>query len=1268
MMLSRVIANASAGIHIRLMVLVVVSVLPAVAIITTNGAQRRNEVTTAAEGNALAAAQHLAARQSDAIDHAQQLLAGLARSREIRHLISRDQCTALLARVADLSAMHSDVFVAGTDGKIVCRSKPFAGVVDISDRPYFRRALETQNFAVGEFQTSRVTGRQVLVFAQPVVDESGRTTAIVALAATPSALLEPFVNDANLPADSVAAILDGNGKIIASVPDSGNFAGWTVPFIEHLGPRLAESGQAVLESRWIDGAQRISAVVAVKVDPGMLYVTVGIPSEPVRAAAARVTRQNLLLLTAATALILIIGWLLSQRLVLRRVRDLSRTARRLGMGDLSARTSLPPEAGELGGLARTLDGMAEAFDQSMTRIAIAKRALSRSNRALRVLGDVNRLVGLSDDEVDLAKNVCRTAVETGGYRMACVRFPGHGPGATVHCMARCDADRACICEVDQSCAERGCMLQPAADGEEDGRARVIIVKDIAGDPGFACCREAAVGSACASAITVPLVSGEAFGVFTVMAAEADAFDVEEANLIEEAAAEVAFGIAMLRARRAHRRTEVDLELRNRAIDASRNGLVILEYGNPTRVVSVNPAFLGMVGVADHPLDFAELARIARNSVSKGDWEALNALVGSKRAGTVPLTFLRPNRDAARFEVTLTLVEDSAKAVMHGVLEIRDVTVQQRYEQQLEHQATHDPLTGLPNRNLLSDRLHQAVARVDREGKDCFVLWIDIDRFLVFQDNFGRACSDAVLIELAQRIEDEATECATIARVGDDEFVLVAELLPSPEAVVSLASRLLAALREPLKIDDRATAFTASIGVAGVAHAERVDADTLLRCARTAMFHAKESGGDTVRFHELEMSAQAGPRMQLEMELRHAMDRGELSIAYLPIVDLLTGEITGCEALCRWQHPELGAVPPLEFIPIAEESGLILPIGRWVLESACAQVRAWLDEGLECRLVSVNVSPLQFLRDDLATQVSDLLTRHRLAPDMLMIEVTETTLMKDSARSVDMLRRLKAIGVRLAIDDFGVGYSSLAALGRFPIDYLKIDRSFVLDLASNSNHASIAVSIISLAHHLNMRVAAEGVETEGQLIYLRGRGCDEMQGNYFCGPVAPEDFATMIRNGRRVEFPVQRDLPERTLLLVDDEPAVQSALRRTLRRQGYTTLFAANAAEALEILTTNSVGIIISDFRMPGMDGVQLLQKAASLYPATVRILLSGYADVATITNAINTGSVFRFIHKPWDDRELLEAVRIAFENFELGRATTARSSANSPDVAMPVAS
>jgi len=445
------------------------------------------------------------------------------------------------------------------------------------------------------------------------------------------------------------------------------------------------------------------------------------------------------------------------------------------------------------------------------------------------------------------------------------------------------------------------------------------------------------------------------------------------------------------------------------------------------------------------------------------------------------------------------------AVLHDLGAVREQTLE------LSHAAQHDFLTGLPNRSLVNDRITQAISFAARYTKQLAVMFVDLDLFKRINDSLGHAVGDKLLQQVAIRIVACVRRSDTVARIGGDEFVVLLSQVGHAEDAVFIARKILSSLAAPYLIDQKQLQINASIGVSTYP-ADGTDSETLIHRADTAMYEAKKLGRNNCQFFRPEMQARVLEWQSLEGSLRCALERNEFMLVYQPKIDLSTGEISGVEALLRWNHPERGLIQPLKFVPIAEESGLIVPIGQWVLLEACRQARAWMDAGLPPVRIAVNVSALQFAAKDFLSSVRAALISTGIDPCNLELELTETVLMQDAESAVQMLRSLKAIGVQLAIDDFGVGYSSFSYLRKFPLDALKVDRSFINDISSNPDNATILSALINIGKSLKHRVVAEGVETEEQLHFLQKEGCSEGQGYFFCRPVIAEQFAQFLERG------------------------------------------------------------------------------------------------------------------------------------------------------------
>ncbi|MCU0975673.1 MAG: EAL domain-containing protein [Steroidobacteraceae bacterium] len=451
-------------------------------------------------------------------------------------------------------------------------------------------------------------------------------------------------------------------------------------------------------------------------------------------------------------------------------------------------------------------------------------------------------------------------------------------------------------------------------------------------------------------------------------------------------------------------------------------------------------------------------------------------------------------------------EDGALSHYEGTVE--DITERKRYEARIEQQANYDELTGLANRSLLRQRLEQGILAT-AGGPGCLaVVFVDLDRFKYINDSLGHQAGDDLLVAMAGRLRSCVSERDTVARLGGDEFVIVIAGAHSLADVQARAGRVFEVLSAPWNSRFGEFHVTSSVGVAIFPDNGR-DSETLLKNADAAMYRAKECGRNTLQFFTPQLSAELAERIQTERRLRRAVENGDFVVHYQPRLDVATGRVNGAEALVRWQPPGEAMVMPSRFIPLAEETGLIVPIGRLVLEHACRQARRWRDRGLGPLLVSVNVSPRQLRQPDFLDVVAEILRETALAPGQLELEITEGMVMHDVPRMVDTLGQLQRLGVEIAIDDFGTGYSSLAYLKRFPVHRLKVDRSFVADVTHDADDAAIVRTIVALGHNLGLRVVAEGVETAAQIEFLRGLGCDEMQG-YLCGrPMPPGELESLL---------------------------------------------------------------------------------------------------------------------------------------------------------------
>jgi diguanylate cyclase (GGDEF)-like protein/PAS domain S-box-containing protein len=536
---------------------------------------------------------------------------------------------------------------------------------------------------------------------------------------------------------------------------------------------------------------------------------------------------------------------------------------------------------------------------------------------------------------------------------------------------------------------------------------------------------------------------------------------------------------------------------------------IAHVADDGRLLYVNPQLCKMLQYAEHELTGMTVQQISHPD----DVDVTNDLRNQVRAGTIDSyktekRYLRKDGSPVWVGLTIAAKRDRDGRHVADISIIEDISVRKSAEDRVHYLATHDGLTGLPNRAMFGEILKLGVESAKRHGRQLAVLFIDLDRFKIINDSLGHEAGDVLLREIASRLRQCLRASDLVARLSGDEFVVLMQDVSDVSQVATVARSINSALMKPAVIFGQECRVTASIGIC-VHPAEGQDDQAVLKNADMAMYFAKEEGKNNYQFYTPSMQVHGAGRLTLEANLRRALELDELSLHYQAKVNFKTGAITGVEALLRWQSPLLGSVSPTQFIPVAEETGLIVPIGKWVLRTACAQNAAWQQQGLPPVTVCLNLSMRQLDDPHLIADIAAALQDSGLPPERLELEVTEGMIMHNVERATRVLHEIKALGVRLAIDDFGTGYSSLAHLKRFPIDTLKVDRSFIREIPSNAEDRAVAEAIIAMGKTLSLTIVAEGVETPEQQAFLSNRACDEMQGYYFSAPVAPAEFARLL---------------------------------------------------------------------------------------------------------------------------------------------------------------
>ncbi|WP_376696770.1 EAL domain-containing protein [Wenzhouxiangella sp. EGI_FJ10305] len=767
-------------------------------------------------------------------------------------------------------------------------------------------------------------------------------------------------------------------------------------------------------------------------------------------------------------------------------------------------------------LVRKLEERSAELARRLEELRSAKSQIERLNRLYSALSAINQLIVHTNSQEELLAGACRIAVERGGFTLAWVGLLDDD-GKTVRIAAREGGDDKIF--------ERASpfVIEPplSTPGEiAIGEDRIFLSNDLFTESSISRIRPLLEEYGLQSAAACPVhINGRTIGALCLYANEAGFFDSSLTGLVEEIVGDLSYALENCHRESMRQEAEASLKsaeefnrLSRRVIEASPNGVMITSMDqSDAPLIYVNSAFERITGYSrDEVLGRNPRFLYGDDHDQRGLTNIRNA-IASQREGEAVLRYYRKDGTLFWNELTIAPVFDESGKASHFVGIINDITDRKRYEEQLEQQYSQDTLTGLASRNLLQDRVEQAMAAARHDGHGIALMFIDLNQFKRINDSLGRSAGDSVLCEVAERLQQFVDLHDTVARLTSDEFVILLTDCEDPADLPGRAKAVLESFEHSFNVAGREMNITASLGIS-VFPGNGEDYNTLLRNADIAMYRAKEFGNNQFRFYTDDMNASALERVDMESRLRLAVEENRMELYYQPVIDLKTNAVTGAEALLRW-HDQDGYIGPDEFVPLAEDTGLIIPLGRWVLEEAARQAKLWHDAGLDI-CIAVNLSARQFRDPQLADHIRAALQHADVPARCLRLEITESVIMDSAAHAASILGELQSMGLGISIDDFGTGYSSLAYLRRFPIDQLKIDRSFIHDLGQHSEGEAIVNAIIHLARSLDLGTVGEGVETEDQRAYLAQAGCDLTQGFLYSKAMPADEFTRWIEQHQK----------------------------------------------------------------------------------------------------------------------------------------------------------
>ena len=1097
---------ALSGLRARLVLLVLFGLAPVVLLSIYMVWEQRRTAEHAAEDGALRLARLAASRYAQLADHVAEGLALASRLPEVKGRDAR-ACSALLTEMARRNAVYTSLSLVDAAGRVLCRGRGAITPHGAGDPLLVARAIENGDFVLGNYAYDAASRRPLVHAAYPV------PAAGTALYATLDLTwVHTLAADALLPPQATLSVLDGGGVLLARYPSTPGLIGDNIAANPMARAIMAAAGEGTTAAAGVDGARRLYGFTRLRagISGPPVYVAVGMPEDLAYAGVHKLLRNAAI----GAFIVAVIAWFAiwkgADGLVLSKVRALVAATRRLTAGDLATRTGITQTRGEIAELAHAFDHMADTLQTRAAESAHVQAALKHSEERFR---------RLAENAVDVIYRYALHPKRAFEYvSPAATNMTGYTPEQHY---ADPDLVRKLVHPDDVELIERLWRGERAAASAEIRLIRrdgTVIWTEQRNVPVYDDAGRLIAFEGIARDITERKRAEEELRLLqtiTVAVGAADDLDAALRIVLQRVCETTGWVIgqawvqgidgATLTCSHAWYSRAPGLEpfrAYSQSWQVRQSGSGLLARAWRTR------APVWVRDVATEP-EFARSDQAQRAGLHAA--LAVPVLVGDDLEAVMEFYMLAPRPEE----------EHLVRTVAGVAAQLGSVIRQKRSEARLMYLAHHDLVTDLPNRELFHDRLKQAMREADRYERLVAVAFLDLDRFKTINDSLGHEIGDRLLQAVAERLSACVRAADTVARLSGDEFTVVLPDLGHVDDAARVVEKIVDNFRHPFQVSGMELYVSASIGIT-LYPFDDTDIKGLLRNADVAMYRAKAKGRNTYEFYAAEMTAQVQEQLSLEGALRRALDRNEFMLEYQPIVDLQSGRIVGAEALLRWHHPERGVIPPAQFIPLAEETGLIVPIGAWVLAHACAQGAAWRAAGHTALRLSVNISPRQFLQPGLIQTITAALGDSGFDRAWLELEITENLLMQNVESTLSNLEALHQMGIHLSIDDFGTGYSSLSYLKRFAIDRLKIDRSFVKDIPNDADDAAITTAIIAMAHELGLQVVAEGVETAEQLAFLRANGCDIMQGYFFSRPVSADAFTQLLADGKALAItPVPR---------------------------------------------------------------------------------------------------------------------------------------------------